>query len=178
MSTAHNGGLGPWFCSLYFSLASNPKKQTDLRVHTYPLLLERLMNGPKANSVGTNSTVGGWVLIMVIGYFEQWDDALAFYTLWSKQTRGKTRRIQRGLDLFYRYNKSYKLRMWLQPHHRKRALKLYKRAYSKPRAVPTSSSADSIRQHPTPSELGLSKRNLLLSKVHKIQTHRVKRQKQ
>lgn len=117
-----DGGLGPWFCALYCCLDEGAKKQTDLRVHTYPVLLERIMNG------ASNKTKG-WVLVLMIGYFERWADAVAFHTLWSKQTRGKHRRIQRGIDLFHSYQQKHNLRMWTQPYSLDKAKKKYIKAY-------------------------------------------------
>lgn len=109
----HKGGPGPWFCALYFNLADakGTKKQTDLRVHTYPLLIEHVLNGSKMAS----SSCQGWIIIMMVGYFERWRDAVAYHTLWASQTRGKFRRIQRGLDLFHTYAMKYNLRLWIQP---------------------------------------------------------------
>lgn len=117
-----DGGLGPWFCALYCCLDEGAKKQTDLRVHTYPVLLERIMNG------ASNKTQG-WVLVLMVGYFERWVDAVAFHTLWSKQTRGKHRRIQRGIDLFHSYQEQHDLRMWTQPYSLDEARKKYAKVY-------------------------------------------------
>lgn len=169
-SGGHKGGLGPWFCALYFNLADGPKKQTDLRVHTYPLLFERLMNGPRSTSMGGQ----GWVIIMMVGYFEKWADALAFHTLWSKQTRGKVRRIQRGLDLFNNYTSKYSLKLWAQPLTRKEALEAWRSAYKEQRKN-TRSRAESERNE-LPNSL-FTNRRLLLSNVHKTQQKRIKQQK-
>jgi len=108
----HKGGPGPWFCALYFNLADakGTKKQTDLRVHTYPLLFEHVLNGSRVAA-----SCQGWIIIMMVGYFERWRDAVAYHTLWASQTRGKFRRIQRGLDLFHTYAHAYNLRLWIQP---------------------------------------------------------------
>lgn len=168
MSTTHNGGMGPWFCSLYFSLADSPKKQTDLRVHTYPRLLERLMNGPKASAFGT----GGWVLVMMVGYFEQWTDALAFYTLWAKQTRGKTRRMQRGLDLFARYRDEYKLKLWLQPQDRAHIRETYQESYATS-SSPSSTLGDNLQL----SLVCGTEQELALTSVYQLQQKRGKRKR-
>ena len=71
-------GLGPWFCALYVNLETKAKKKTELRVHTYPILFEKLSKER-------------WVTILIVGPFEKWNDSLGFYELWAKQTRGITR---------------------------------------------------------------------------------------
>lgn len=165
---SHIGGFGPWFCALYFNLAKGPKKQTDLRVHTYPLLFERIMNGPKAGSVGGK----GWVIIMMIGHFNNWNDAIAFHTLWSKQTRGKNRRIQRGLHLFNNYTKKYGLQMWVQPLTRTKAIKAWDAVYKDQEKLPIDIPIK-LRYNQLPSNISSDKK-LLVGTVHKMQLERKK----
>ena len=162
MDNQNECGLGPWFCALYISLARGAKKQTDLRVHTYPILFERLMNGPKATSTGND----GWALVMMIGHFDYFKDALSFYTLWSKQTRGKLRRIQRGSDLFNTYYKTYELRLWTQPMKRNEAADAWKRAYE---SGVSEEKEKKIKRSTRPT--------LLLGGLHDIQVKRKERLK-
>lgn len=173
----HKGGPGPWFCALYFNLADSKgtKKQTDLRVHTYPLLFERVMNGPKAASVGSQ----GWVIIMMVGHFERWEDAVAYHTLWASQTRGKFRRIQRGLDLFHEYAEQYKLRLWAQPLKRNEAIKAWTQAYNeddKKLASSSSSSTKGSKNAEDANELAtlFAQKSLLLNTIYHTQQQRKK----
>lgn len=169
----HKGGLGPWFCALYFNLADSKgtKKQTDLRVHTYPLLFERVMNGPKASSVGGK----GWVIIMMVGHFERWQDAVAYHTLWASQTRGKFRRIQRGLDLFNAYHKKYNLRLWAQPLTRTKAIQAWTRAYKEERPRSTRLSYSKVDASEKKLMEIFAEKNLLLNSVHTTQQQRKKK---
>lgn len=59
-----------------------------------------------------------WITMMVIGPFFKWDDAVGFFHLWSRQTRGKARRMKRGVTLLKCYEKQYNLVMWVQQQAR------------------------------------------------------------
>lgn len=161
----HKGGPGPWFCALYFNLAitKGTKKQTDLRVHTYPLLFERIMNWPKAGSVGGR----GWVIIMMVGHFDSWKDAIAYHTLWASQTRGKYRRIQRGIDLFKAYTVKYNLQMWIQPFEREQAILAWKQAYK----AKVKAKMDTRKK----IDMMFADKSLLLNTIHQTQTRRKKK---
>ena len=51
---------------------------------------------------------------MIVGPYFKWKDALGFFNLWSRQTRGKARRLQRGVSLLINYREQYNLWMWVQ----------------------------------------------------------------
>lgn len=51
---------------------------------------------------------------MVVGPFGVWEEAVTFHRLWCQQTRGKVRRIQRGVRLYMHFRKRYNLTMELQ----------------------------------------------------------------
>ena len=139
------GGLGPWFCALYVNLESKAKKKTELRVHTYPILYERLSKEK-------------WITIMVVGPFEKWVEGIAFYEMWARQTRGITRRIQKGLNLYATFQKKYKLHMWVTQ-------------VSKQTILDTIKEDDKKR-----TTLSFNRnRELLLGDVHRIQLQRKKK---
>lgn len=106
METREQRGLGPWYVGLFFNLSEN-KTQTELRVHGslhwFPLIRNLLDERDH------------WATIMVVGPFYEWNDALGFHTLWSRQTRGKLRRIRRGITLLRYYRaRHYDIHLWMQ----------------------------------------------------------------
>jgi hypothetical protein len=105
------GGPGPWFCCLLFNTSTTKcKKQTHLIAHTLPHLAVDVLN--KASPLQEKSDC--WVAILKIGPFEKWCDCVSFLQLWTNHTRGKLRRLERGMELFYAYHQQYQLRAWLQ----------------------------------------------------------------
>jgi hypothetical protein len=103
------GGQGPWFCGLIFNTSDSCKKQTHLTAHTLPHLAVDSLNKKHQKSKDRDHC---WVMIMKIGPFERWSCALAFLHLWTDKSRGKFRRIERGLELFSTYQRDYNLKMW------------------------------------------------------------------
>lgn len=94
------------YIGLFFNLSEN-KTQTELRVHGslhwMPLVRNLLDDRDQ------------WVTVMVVGPFLKWREALAFFHLWTRQTRGKARRLRRGITLFNYYrSRGYDLYMWAQ----------------------------------------------------------------
>lgn len=55
-----------------------------------------------------------WVMLLKIGPFDEWSKAVSFLNLWTDKTRGKTRRMERGLELFAMYGHAHKLSLWGQ----------------------------------------------------------------
>lgn len=101
-------GYGPWVVALLVHTGqggSSSKRQTELRIETYPELL------PWAHA---RCGQPGWALVMMVGIFTSWDAAVGFYQQWLQPTRGKTRRIQRGLELIGTWYKQYHLYAWIQ----------------------------------------------------------------
>lgn len=45
----------------------------------------------------------GWVLMQIVGPFKSWTNCHNYLRLWDKKTRGKTRRLERGVVLFSKY---------------------------------------------------------------------------
>lgn len=106
MGTPAPIGFGPWVIALLVHTGKGAsKRQTEIRIDTYPELL------PWAHrQCGQH----GWIVVMMIGIFESWHTALLFYHQWLQPTRGKTRRIQRGLELHGQWWRQHDLRMWVQ----------------------------------------------------------------
>ena len=102
------GGLGPWFCALFFNTSTESKKQTHLIAHTLPHLACDMLNRP-----GTTSK-DCWVIMLKIGPFDDWNVALGFLEQWMSRKRGKQRRLERGLELFALYRHAYNLVLWSQ----------------------------------------------------------------
>jgi len=111
------GGLGPWFCTLYFNASQSKKckKQTFIIACSMPHLALDALNVGSAELRASRQADGEcWVMILKIGPFERWNDAQRFMAAWTAQTRGKGRRIDRGMELFHSYRERYKLQAWGQ----------------------------------------------------------------
>lgn len=110
------GGYGPWYCTLLFNTSKNSKKQTHLVAHSTPSLFPLIMNGLSARRPPAEQQAGGigWVIMQQIGPFKSWGNCIAFLALWTNKTRGKTRRLERGVNLFTTYAtaEEEKLTMW------------------------------------------------------------------
>ncbi len=75
------------------------KKQTEIRIHTYPDLVRHVKNLLDAG--------GGWIIVEIMGPFYQWLDALWVYYNWSLRTRGPGPRIAHGIVLWREYGKCF-----------------------------------------------------------------------
>ncbi len=76
-----------------------------------------------------------WVMILKVGPFEQWANSVAFLNLWTSKTRGKMRRLERGIELFNNYKDLYRLKLWLQPNDRSSSLEQFYRHTQIPPAI-------------------------------------------
>jgi hypothetical protein len=147
------GGPGPWFCSLLFNTSDDSKKQTHLIAHTLPHLAVDVLNTEKKRkrrrgsvsaaaaaaaaqqqdeeaedvSAAANATAAAecWIMILKIGPFNVWSDAVAFLNLWTGKTRGKARRLERGLELYEQYGVAYQLNLWGQSVDKSTALNIF-----------------------------------------------------
>lgn len=101
-------GPGPWFCALLFntSLEEKCKTQTHLAVHTFPHLYIDYFNSKKEGVC--------WVMVLKIGPFKKWKDACSFHAAWSTNTRGKTRRLEKGLALLDQFRERFHLHAWAE----------------------------------------------------------------
>jgi len=108
------GGFGPWYCSLLFNTSKDSKKQTHLIAHSNPGLFPVIMNhrlrphssgrcGKRRKRTGGIHTGVGWVMMQKIGPVSSWGNCVAFLSLWTDRTRGKSRRLERGVELFSAY---------------------------------------------------------------------------
>jgi hypothetical protein len=96
-------GPGPWFAFMLVNVGQRPsvKKQTEIRCHSYPGLIQVLKN---------LNSAGDWQILLQVGPFWEWDLAIRFCVLWSNKTRGQMPRIARGIYLCYKYqDEGYKL---------------------------------------------------------------------
>jgi Ni/Co efflux regulator RcnB len=89
------------------AVASKKKKKTSRKK-------KREDNEEEEDEEEEEEEEGCWVMILKIGPFEQWSNAMAFLNMWTSKTRGKTRRLERGIELFNDYKDAYNLRMWIQ----------------------------------------------------------------
>ncbi len=139
------GFFGPWFCSLLFNCSRKAKKQTHLVAHTLPHLAIDYLNKPTSLAPTASEEKKRvrqddeecWVMILKIGPFEKLTNAVAFLNLWMSKTRGKMRRLERGIELYNDYKDAYKLKMWVQQTNRDECLK----HFYNPAAPPQSGAA-------------------------------------
>lgn len=103
------GGGGPWFAALLFNTSTTSKKQTHLIAHTSPHLAADILN--RGHSDDKDNF---WVIILKVGPFQKWSECLSYISLWTTQTRGRERRLERGVELFKMYWENYRLTMWIQ----------------------------------------------------------------
>lgn len=112
------GGYGPWFCAFIVNTATRPKKYTHIVAHTLPhLVVDALNKGASDEDC--------WIMLFKIGPFTHWTDSIAFLNQWLNQTRGKTRRMERGLELFAQYRDQFRLCLWSQTRPRDEALRYF-----------------------------------------------------
>ncbi len=108
--TSVPGGLGPYFCSIFFNTSSKCKKQTHPVAHTYPHLIGDRMNsqiirGNQERKREREEDEECWVQILKIGPFNSWNECRKFLSTWIFRTRGKKRRLERGVELARQYEK-------------------------------------------------------------------------
>lgn len=140
---------------LLFNTSQKNKKQTHLIAHTLPHLAVDYLNKPllaSSSSSGSSQRKkkrlkvkredehegdgddddenedGCWVMILKIGPFDRWSNAMAFLNMWTSKTRGKMRRLERGIELFNDYKDKYQLRMWIQQTDRDASLEQFRNA--------------------------------------------------
>lgn len=123
------GGMGPWFCALLFNTSEECKKQTHLLAHTLPHLAPDVLNKSESDDC--------WVTIIKVGPFEVWDECVAYLNLWTLRTRGRLRRLERGIEIFRKYAKPLGLTFWYQNETRETIMEQHKRYKRSKRIVPT-----------------------------------------
>lgn len=125
------GGLGPWFCAFVVNTAARPKKYTHVVAHTMPHLVVDALNrnvvvASNTSKKRTRDEDDCWILVFKIGPFNYWFDSVAFLNQWLSKTRGKTHRMERGLELFATYREQFCLCLWTQTRQRNEALAYFK----------------------------------------------------
>ena len=101
-------GYGPWFVALLFNLnpSGSNKKQTEIRVHSKVDRFATIRNMYSKTDI--------WVTMMIVGPFYKHTEALTFFQLWPRQTRGRARRLKRAVTLLKKYTHQYEIEMWVQ----------------------------------------------------------------
>jgi hypothetical protein len=89
-------GYGPWWVFMLVNVVSgeDTKKQTEIRLDTYPDLITVIKN---------NTSQGDWVIVQMLGPFHDLNLALHVQHQWSNSTRGPGSRIARGIVLWSMY---------------------------------------------------------------------------
>jgi hypothetical protein len=102
------GGYGPWFVALLFNPSDKSKKQTHLLPHTMPhLAIDALNKGHRGGN-------GHWLIMIKVGPFASWSQCVAYAHEWTVRTRGRGRRLERGVELYAQHGQPMGLTMWVQ----------------------------------------------------------------
>ena len=98
--------MGPWFVALLFNTSTKSKKQTHIVAHTFPHLAVDILNKYGASDC--------WVIMIKVGPFDSWDTCIAYLSVWTQNTRGRNKRLERGVEIYNSYCEMYNLTMWVQ----------------------------------------------------------------
>lgn len=98
-------GFGPWYVFLAFNVAPNPKKKTQILVHSSP---EWILDIKNYNDAG----VAMWLNVITIGPFEIEKCARVFKQLWERGPRPREERLLRGFVLCRAYTKLHNIHIW------------------------------------------------------------------
>lgn len=118
MSCEYPGGLGPWFVALLFNTSDECKKQTHLVAHTFPHLATDILN----KSSKDNKSY--WIVMAKVGPFENWSQCVMYLNMWTFKTRGRKKRLERGIELWRELGMKMNLTMWTQTSERDEVLEL------------------------------------------------------
>lgn len=112
-------GPGPWsvFMLVNVTADEDTKKQTEVRLDTYPELVKAIKN---------REDQGDWVIVMQIGAFYDFRIACLVLSEWSDSTRGPGPRIAQGLCIWERY-KQYNVNLYLLGQSKKEVQEIYKK---------------------------------------------------
>lgn len=89
-----------WYCFMMVNWSAEQKINTWIEESIQPLLSLELHNGKKAfNSKYTQSAAGSWKIELIIGSFDNIDEAHRFVLDWKDQCRGVPSRRQKGIHL-------------------------------------------------------------------------------
>lgn len=129
------GGLGPWFVAMLINVSNSNKKQTHILAHTYPHLAVDILNKgtykiggddedknkqdtKKRSGVSSSSSSKDnfWILLIKVGPFTNWANCISYLNLWSYKTRGRSKRIEKGIELYLQYCNKLSLTLWVQTH--------------------------------------------------------------
>lgn len=164
MNPPHPGGFGPWFCAFIVNTARSPKKYTHVVAHTMPHLVVDALNRAASSSSSTltdtkkrlrnNDNDDCWIMVFKIGPFTHWLDSVTFLNQWLCKTRGKTHRMERGLELFTLYREKYHLCLWTQTRKRHDALDYF--WTQQPMVIMPPPVSPSLSSSPTPTAAAAS----------------------
>jgi hypothetical protein len=102
-------GRSPWMVFLMVNIAKHATKKTEIRIHNDPSIVEYIQN----NLHSSPSQM--WRVIIAIGYFDVWLDALQFCVLWESNKRGCKSRLEHGALLFSNFKNQYNLQLQITP---------------------------------------------------------------
>ena len=107
------GGLGPWFVAMLVNVSKRHKKHTHILAHTYPHLAIDILN--KGNtSIDPTGNANFWIMLIKVGPFYEWEKCLSYLNLWAFKTRGQSKRIEYGIELYLNYCEQLSLTLWVQ----------------------------------------------------------------
>jgi hypothetical protein len=113
MKTFYPGGLGPWFVAMLVNVSDKHKKHTHILAHTYPdLAIDVLNKGNKC--VDPTGNANFWIILMKVGPFLSWSTCLSYLNMWAFKTRGQSKRIEYGVELYLKFCEPLRLTLWVQ----------------------------------------------------------------
>jgi len=115
-------GFGPWWTFMMVNVTAdeNTKKQTEVRMDTYPEFVQAIKN------VKDN---GNWVTVMKIGPFYDLVKAATVLAEWSDGTRGPGPRIAQGICIWNKHKESTGANLYLINQSKKDVQESYHRYY-------------------------------------------------
>lgn len=123
----HQCGNGPWFVFMIINIAQKSLKKTEIKIHTYPNLVEYIQNSLRS----TKKQI--WRVVISIGPFDDWIFALIFYYMWENGKRGCKSRMMEGINLFKKYKHIFNLDIYITPYTKSETKKIYESNTSKER---------------------------------------------
>ena len=103
-------GDPPWFVFLLVNVSETASKKTDIRIHSLPNVVEFVQNIIRPGKSQL------WRIVMAIGEFHRWENAIAFSHKWENGKRGCKSRVLGGFELFGYYREAYKLCLYITPN--------------------------------------------------------------
>lgn len=138
-------GVGPWWAFMMINVRASEetKKQTEIRLHTYPDLVQAVKN---------EEGLGDWAVVARLGPFWELDMATFIVSQWSDGTRGPGPRLAQGICLWHQY-RSRGLQLWLIRQTRDQVRRIFDERRQLSEAAAASESQTGMRTRRGPGSI-------------------------